>query len=41
MTAGDAVRTFTAKFDAVVETAAFVATFCRRHGVDSGDALRH
>lgn len=40
MTAGDAVRTFTAKFDAVVETAAFVATFCRRHGVDSGDALR-
>jgi len=40
MTAEAVARTFAARFDALVETAAFVATFCRRHGVDSQDALR-
>lgn len=40
MTAEPADRTFPATFDAVVETAAFVATFCRRHGVDRDDTLR-
>lgn len=40
MTAGPRAQSFTATFDAVVETAAFVAEFCKRHGVDSSDALR-
>jgi len=40
MTAEPRAQSFTATFDAVVETAAFVAEFCKRHGVDSSDALR-
>lgn len=40
VTAEAGAQTFAATFDAVVETAAFVAEFCKRHGVDGSDALR-
>ena len=39
MTETDA-QTFVASFDAVVETSAFVATFCERRGVHGDDTLR-
>ena len=40
MTAGADEARFDARYDAIGETAAYVAAFCSRHGVDELDALR-